>query len=129
MRIEKLEDLEVWQEARSLTKNVYKITKKLPLEERYNLRMHMRQCFRNVCGNIAEGFGRFHYQESMQFYRIARGSLTELKSDTYLTYDANYITEEEFNELLGQIEKVGMLLNGLISSTKKQKGEKNLSNN
>lgn len=83
-KITKLEDVLVWQEARILMQMVYGITKRFPADEKYNIVKHMRECSRNIPGNIGEGFGRFHFQESMQFYRIARGSLLELKSDTYL---------------------------------------------
>lgn len=121
MKIEKLEDLVVWQEARTLLKMVYKITASFPVEERYNHKMHMRECSRNIPGNIAEAFGRFNYQESMHFYRIARGSLSELKSDTCTSYDLSYMSKNDFDMLINQNEKVGRLLNGLVKSTIKVK--------
>lgn len=71
MTIQKLEDLKVWQEARILMKIIYEITKTFPSEEKYNLTKHLKECARNVPGNIAEGCGRYHFQESIQFYRIA----------------------------------------------------------
>lgn len=120
-KITKLEDLESWQEARVLLKMVYKVTAHFPASEKYNLTKHMRECVRNIPGNIGEAFGRFHYQESMQFYRIARGSLTELKSDIYCSSDCGYVSQEEFEMLLAQNEKVGRLLNGLIKSVIKVK--------
>jgi four helix bundle protein len=123
MKISKLEDLIVWQEARILMKMVYKVTASFPSEEKYNLTKHMRGCVRNIPGNIAEGFGRFHYQESMQFYRIARGSLLELKSDMYCSFDCSYITQLQLDNLLVQNEKVGKLLNGFVKSTIKVKSK------
>lgn len=98
-------------------KMVYKITADFPSSEKYNLIQHMRECARNIPANIAEGFGRFHYQESMQFYRIARGSLSELKSDCYSSYDCGYLDKIKLDKLLIQNEKVGRLLNGFIKST------------
>ncbi len=98
-------------------KIVYTITKNFPVSEKYNLVKHTRECARNIPGNIAEGFGRFHYQESMQFYRIARGSLLELKSDCYSSFDCEYINQADLDKLIRQIEKVLALLNGLIKST------------
>lgn len=82
-KIEKLEDLVAWQEARKLRSLIYEVTKKFPDTEKYITVKHLKECSRNIPGNIAEGFGRFHFQESMQFYRIARGSLHELKSGLY----------------------------------------------
>ena len=54
----------------------------------------------------------------MQFNRIARGSLSELKSDCYSSFDCGYITQQELNRLLEQITKVSKLLNAFIKSTK-----------
>lgn len=102
-------------------KLVYKITTKYPSEEKYNLTKHMRENVRNIPGNIGEAFGRFHYQESMQFYRIARGSLTELKSDIYCLHDIGLLTNNELNILIDQNEFVGKLLNGLVKSVQKVK--------
>jgi four helix bundle protein len=121
LKISKLEDLDVWKEARILTKIIYQITAKFPSSEQFNLTKHLRECARNIPANIAEGFGRFHYQESMQFYRIARGSLTELKSDCYTSFDCQYLNQIQLNKLLEQCEKVGRLLNGFIRSTIKVK--------
>jgi len=121
VKIQKLEDLKTWQEARKLAFLIFKLLNKLPDKEKYILRKHLWECARNIPGNIAEGFGRYHFQESMQFYRIARGSLMEIKSDTYLCLDCKYWTKEDFNSVISQIEKVKSLLNGLIASTKKQK--------
>lgn len=119
--IEKVEDLLVWQEARILNKEVYLITAKFPKDEEYNIKKHLKQCSRNIPGNIAEGFGRYHYQESMQFYRIARGSLNELKSDLYLSFDLEYINKEELSEMLNRIDNINKMLNSLIKNSFKSK--------
>jgi len=115
-KIYKLEDIKVWQEARVLRNLVYKTTTGYPADEKYNTVKHMRASSRNIPANIAEGFGRFHYQESTQFYRIARGSLAELRSDIYCSFDSKYISNDIFNAILDQVDKVGMLLNGFIKS-------------
>lgn len=128
MKIKDIEDLDAWQQARILLDRVYKLTDKFPAEEKYNFCKHMRACSRNIPANIAEAFGRFNFQESMQFYRIARGSLSELKSDVYCSFDRGYFSKEELETLNYQIRKVGMLLNGLIKSTIKVKKSPNTSN-
>jgi len=117
MSVQKLEDLRVWQEARILMKTVYKLTAKFPKSEEYNLKKHMRECARNVMGNIAEGFGRYHFQESIQFYRIARGSLIELKSDSYTSLDTGYLSNGELDTLVNQEDKITKMLNSLIETT------------
>ncbi|MCL5095863.1 MAG: four helix bundle protein [Patescibacteria group bacterium] len=121
MTIIKLEELNVWQDSRKLMKIIYETVKIFPPEEKYNLIKHLKESSRNIPGNIAEGFGRFHYQESIQFYRIARGSLNEVKSDIYCASDAGYLKTDKKNEILQQIETVAKMLNGLISSTKRLK--------
>jgi four helix bundle protein len=118
MMVLRLEDLKVWQEARELMKQIYEVTKTFPSEEKYNLVKHLKECARNIPGNIAEGFGRYNYQESIQFYRIARGSLNEIKSDIYCSFDANYIDEKIKNQILEKIETVNKMLNSLIAKTK-----------
>lgn len=96
---------------------IYFATKTFPLEEKYITVKHMKECSRNIPGNVAEAFGRFHYQESLHFYRIARGSLLELKSDIYCSLDSGFVNNEIFNNLINQCEKVIALINGLIKST------------
>ena len=100
---------------------IYEMVKTFPSEEKYNLTKHLKECGRNIPGNIAEGFGRFHYQESTQFYRIARGSLNEAKSDIYCAFDEKYIGGEKLKEILDQTELVAKMLNGLVASTQKLK--------
>lgn len=121
MSIKDIEDLHVWGESRVLMTKIYDLTDAFPVTEKFNIVKHMRACARNIPANIAEGFGRFHYQESMQFYRIARGSLAELKSDIYCSFDRHYIAKKDLVLVIDQINKVGRLLNGFIKSTIKVK--------
>lgn len=72
------EELEVWKEARQLRINISKVVKHFPAEEKYRLVDQMVRASRSVTANITEGFGRFHFQENIQFCRQSRGSLTEL---------------------------------------------------
>lgn len=120
-KIQKLEELEAWKEARKLAQMIFKALNLLPESEKYNLRKHLWECARNTPGNIAEGFGRYHYQESMQFFRVAIGSLNEIKSDTYLCFDAEYWKKPLVEKIINQADKVIALTSGLISSTKRMK--------
>lgn len=121
MKITRLEDLEVWQEARKLANMVYEATENFPQEEKYNLKKHLRECARSVMANIGEGFGRFHYQESIQFYRISRGSLGEIRSDIYLSLDRKYLSDEKLELIAVQNEIVWKRLNRLIGTTRQFK--------
>lgn len=120
MTIRSLEDLEAWKEARKLAQMIFKVLNLLPESEKYNLRKHLWECARNIPGNIAEGFGRYHYQESMQFFRIAIGSINEIKSDTYLCLDTGYWQKPLAEKITNQANKVIALTNGLISSTRRR---------
>lgn len=123
IKIKCLEDLNAWREARKLNKIVGKIVNKLPKHEQYGIGKHLLENGRNVPGNIAEGFGRFYYKDSVQFYRVAKGSLNEVKSDVYVCFDRQYIDEILLNEAISQIETVDKLVNGLINSAFKVKIE------
>ena len=113
--------------------------KKLPQTE-YELKDNAKRAARSVTRNIAEGYGRFNYQENAQFCRIARGSLHELIDDVITLCSENYISEEEKDELTAQLNKCIHILNGYIrylisakenSSTKKtiQPTNKSIINN
>ena len=122
--IKNLEDLEAWQEARKLCAGIYKITKKFPESEKYNITKHLRESGRGTMGNIGEGFARYFYKESMQFYDVARGCLGEIRSDIYLSHDLGYIKEKILNRFIKQIEKVDNKIGGLIAQTKTRLNKK-----
>ena len=119
--MEKIEDINAWKEARKLAKIVNKIVNKLPKHEQYGIGKHLLENGRNVPGNIAEGFGRFYYKDSVQFYRVAKGSLNEIKSDVYICFDRGYIEGTLLNEAINQVEIVDRLVSGLINSAYKVK--------
>ena len=68
-------DIEAWKLARELRVALYEMSKTLPAEEKYNLTSQIIRAAISCTANIAEGYGRFHYQENIQFCRISRGSL------------------------------------------------------
>ncbi|MGD0650315.1 MAG: four helix bundle protein [Verrucomicrobiia bacterium] len=116
------EELEVWREARRLRRDVYELTKTLPSDEKFVLVPQMRRAALSVTNNIAEGHGRFHYQENAQFLRLARGSLEEVLDDVTLCEDEQYAGPELAEQLRGQIACVERLLNGYIRYLLNQKG-------
>src|SRR2546430_17631451 len=75
------EELYVYRLARDFRKSISSLAKNLPQDERFNLTSQMRRAALSVTNNIAEGIGRDHYQEKIQFCRQARGSVTELIDD------------------------------------------------
>ena len=115
------EDLAVWKEARLLRTNISQLTKSFPGDEKYKLTDQMLRASRSVTANIAEGYGRFHYQENIQYCRQARGSLYELVDHLTVAQDEKYITQERFSELRTQTFMIVKILNGYISYLQKQK--------
>ena len=111
-------DLKVWQEGHELVLIVYKFTKQFPKEETYSLIDQMRRSASSITANIAEGFGRQGYKEKIQFYYIAKGSLTELKDQLLIARDVGYLGKEEFDLAMQRVDSVYRLLNGLISKSK-----------
>jgi len=117
--ITRLEDLEVWQEAKKLCSGVYILTSNYPKSEEYILRKHLRESARGVASNIGEGFGRYFFRENLRFYGIAKGCLGEVKSDLYLSFDVGYFKKDLLDRFIKQVDKVELKLNGLISNVVK----------
>lgn len=79
----------------------------------------LRNASISITANIAEGYGRFHFKESIQFYRISRGSLFELKDHLISCLDLNYISEPLYNKGILLIETAIKTLNGYINYTQR----------
>ena len=86
----RLDDFELYNLARAFRKKIYKLIKQLPPEERRCLDPQMRRAIVSVTNNIAEGHGRWHYQENIQFCRISRGSVEEILDDINVCLDEGY---------------------------------------
>jgi len=114
MKIEKFEDLQVWQKAHRLALGIYKVTKGFPADERFGLVSQMRRSAVSVPANIAEGFSRRTAKEKLYFYNIAQGSLEELKYYLILGRDLGYM--ENSAELRKSGDEVGRMLHGLSQS-------------
>jgi len=119
------EDLEVWKECRLLRQQISILVKTFPAEEKYRLTDQLIRASRSVTANIAEGHGRYHYQENSQFCRHSRGSLTEILDHLICALDENLIVKEQLDGFRLQIEKCQKLLNGYIAFLQKKKAESN----
>lgn len=119
--IKSFEDLKVWKQARKLQSRVSKLVKTFPKKEQYRLTDQMIRSSRSVARNIAEGYGRYHYQENIQFCRHSRGSLSELSNDFFTAFEENYIDQQQFKKSRKEIEICHRLLNGYIRYLKKAK--------
>ena len=115
------EDLVVWKKARELRKEISELTKTFPKEEKYRLFDQMIRASRSVTANIAEGYGRFHFQENIQYCRQARGSLYELLDHFTVVLDEKYISVELHDEYKIKILNLIKILNGYIKYLKDRK--------
>lgn len=108
------EDLETYKVARAFRVHVYALARKLPDIEKYNLAGQMRRASLSLTNCIAEGHGRYHYQETIQFLRQSRGSLQELSDDLNTCLDENYAKPDEINGLKEEAHLVLLKLNAYI---------------
>jgi len=124
--INSFEELECWKAARELRLFVFeRVLKKLPNDEKYDLHSQLRRSSRSVSDNIAEGFGRYHFQENIQACRIGRGSLHESLNQVITALDDAYIDENTLKEFRVLFVKTQSLLNGYIKYLIKRKSNNN----
>lgn len=120
MAYHKYTELEVWKTARAFAADVYKLSAAFPKEETYGLTSQIRRCAISVPSNIAEGSGRQHPKETIQFLTVARGSLYELETQLYVSYDIGFISELQLAESISKVEVLGKLINGYIRYLNKE---------
>lgn len=124
--IKRFEDLEIWQLARELAKEIFELTKKGELVKDFKLRDQMRASSGSTMDNIAEGFERGGNKEFFQFLSIAKGSNGELKSQIARTLDRQHIQQSKFDYFYNKADilskKISALMNYIDES--KFKGSK-----
>ena len=119
--IYQLENFDVWILTRNFRKKISVLSKSFPNDEKYRLIDQILRSSRSVTSNIAEGFGRYHYQENIQFCRQARGSLIETLDHLYVALDEEYISPECFSSLKHDLLTCQKLINGYIFFLNKKK--------
>lgn len=117
-KITSFTDLKTWQKGHELVVKIYEETKSFSQEEVYGLTNQIRRAASSVTANVAEGFGRQTYQEKIQFFYTAQGSITELKDHLLVAKDVDYMTEDIFRDLAEAANETHALLQGLIKKTK-----------
>ena len=113
--LKSFEDLECWKACTEVRRFITMIVKQYPKEETYSLVDDMKRAARSTTHNIAEGYGRFHYQENVQFCRISRGSLYELIDQLITSLDEGHISQKQCDEGRNLISMALPLLNGYIN--------------
>jgi four helix bundle protein len=113
-------DLDVWKQSRLLVKSVYQLSKSFPKEEQFGLTNQLRRAAISIPSNIAEGSGRNHSKDSIQFFFIARGSLYEIETQLIIASDLEFISRKQLDEVFEQVTRCKKLLNGFINYFQKQ---------
>jgi four helix bundle protein len=114
-------DLEVWKRCRDIRKKIWNLCKKFPGQEKFRLSDQMIRASRSSTACIAEGYGRFHYQENIQFCRQSRGSLYELIDHIDVALECGYLNNNSAESLMQEVKTAVRILNGYIKFLKKQK--------
>ena len=116
-------DLDVWKQCREIRREIWNLTKTFPQEEKFRLSDQMIRSSRSATNCIAEGYGRFHYQENIQFCRQSRGSLYELIDHVDTSLECEYIDEKYSEKMIKKIINAIRTLNGYIRYLKHKKDE------
>lgn len=115
------EELDVYKKCREFRQEIANLAKTLPQTENHKLQSQLVRSSRAITSNIAEGFGRFHHLENIQFCRQARGSLMETLEHLIIAMDEGYITNETLDHFRDAHADCMRILNAYISYLKKTK--------
>jgi four helix bundle protein len=122
MSLQGLQRLDVWKRSKDFALKIYhEVLPLLPLEEKWNLNNQIRRSALSIAANIAEGYGRFYYQENVRFCYTARGSLAETLSHLIFAFDAGYLPEDLYKELSAEGDEIDRMINGYIAYLKRSK--------
>ncbi len=114
------EDLEVWQIAKSLAVEIYKITESFPSKEQFGLTSQIRRCSISIASNLAEGSARGSDLDFARFIAISLGSCAELKTQLIISQEVGYLSVEKLEELTGTLNQIGRMLKGLQVTVRKR---------
>ena len=113
-KIQIFEDMEVWQQARTIAKAVYACSRQGELSRDFGLRDQLQRAAVSIMSNVAEGFERGTNKEFIQFLFIAKGSAGEVRSQLYIARDLEYIDENTFNQLNAALLSISRQISGFI---------------
>jgi len=116
MKITRFEDLKCWQEARILVNMIYEAIRNSPqFQKDFRLVGQITDASVSSMSNIAEGFSRRSDKEFIQFLFVSKSSATEVQSEAYVALDQKYISQDEFQNIYSQAEKVSRMDSGFIT--------------
>ena len=121
LQVKSYRDLIAWRKAISLVLDIYKATLSFPREELYGLSSQLPRAAASISSNIAEGHGRATSGEFVQFLCHARGSLCEVETQIIIARELGYIAGEQEHLLIAKTDRLGRILQGLITSIQRRK--------
>jgi four helix bundle protein len=112
-KVQRHQDLVVWQKAMDLVIESYRLAQRLPLNEQYGFASQIRRASVSVPANIAEGFGRWHKKEFLRFLLLANGSLKELETHLEIGKRLSFFASSELTKALKIADEVGRMITPL----------------
>lgn len=109
-------NLEVYQIALLLVKEVYRVTNKFPKEEQFVLVSQLRRAVISVCSNLAEGSARYSKLEKKRFYEVSRSSLVEVDTQFEISMILEYLQKKDMEQLENHLESVFKMLSKMITN-------------
>ncbi|RPI22526.1 MAG: four helix bundle protein [Acidobacteria bacterium] len=114
MKLERFEDIEAWQLARTLTRKIYDLTRNEKFYRDFGLRTQIQDAAGSSMHNIAEGFDSGTNVEFVRFLRYAKRSCTEVQSQLYLALDMSYISTTEFRDAYDHAARTRSVIGGFV---------------
>lgn len=115
----KLEELRVYDLSMQLGEEIYDIVKKWDYFQKDTIGKQLVRSSDSIAANLSEGFGRYHYKETINFNYYSRGSLFETRTWLTKSYKRNLITEQQYKQLIDKMNSIGVKLNNYIKSIRK----------
>ena len=109
-----LEDMEVWQAAKQVVTEVYRLTRDGALAKDYGFKDQLQRAAVSIMANVADGYERGGNRELIQFLYIAKGSAAQTRSLVHAAKDLGYLSEEQRSSMLERLVSIGRQLGGFI---------------
>jgi four helix bundle protein len=114
--IKNFKSLEIWKRSMLLVKEIYLLMEQMPSEEKFGLTNQLKRAAVSVPSNIAEGCGRNHIKELIQFLHYSTGSLCEVETQLYLALSLEFIPKEETSSIITETVEIRRMIQGYINS-------------
>ena len=118
MKIVQISDTQMWKDALEVSVDVYKLTFKVPFKNDFVMVGQIRRSALSINSNMSEGFDRNGNKQFIQFLKISKASLEELRTQLLISYRIEYLSQEEFENLDSRLSSVSKQIGGFIKYLK-----------